>query len=110
MRTPILRTWIILLSLSLPPSPKYSDEIELALTAIGTGAAVELKARLITDRITVFNDEARAQAIAALPAAIRDHRVTQGKLLRRVEPLLGQVLQVARTNTSLATTRVVFIR
>ena len=92
----ILRSWLILfaLSLSLPTLAKASDEVELALTAIGTGAAAEMKTRLITDRIMVFNTEARAQAINALPAAIRDHRLTQGKLLRRVEPLLAQVLQL----------------
>lgn len=101
MRNPLLRTWIILLSLSLATLAHASDDIERALTAIGTGAAVELKSRLITDRITVFNDEARAQAIAALPAAVRDRRVTQGKLLRRVEPVLAQVLQLhERTRTS----------
>lgn len=101
MRNPILRTSIILLSLSLSTLANASDDIERALTAIGTGAAAELKSRLITDRITVFNDEARTQAIAALPAAVRDHRVMQGKLLRRVEPVLAQVLQLhERTRAS----------
>ncbi len=101
MRNPILRTWIILLSLSLPTLAQASDEIELALTAIGTGAAAELKSRLITDRITVFNDEARAQAVAALPASIRDGQITQGKLLHRVETIYSQVLQLhGRTRPS----------
>lgn len=101
MRNHILRTWIILLSLSLSALAHASDDVERALAAIGTGAAAELKSRLITNRITVFNDEARAQAIAALPAAVRDHRVTQGKLLRRVEPVLAQVLQLhERTRAS----------
>ena len=105
MRNPILRSLscitLLALSLSLSALAKAPDDIELALTAIGSGAAAELKSRLITDRITVFNDEARAQAIAALPVAVRDHRVTQGKLLRRVEPLLAQVLQLhERTRVS----------
>ncbi len=101
MRNPILRTSIILLSLSLSLLAKVSDDIELALTAIGAGSAAEMKNRLCTDRITVFNDEARTQAIAALPATVRDHRVTQGKLLRRVEPLFAQVLQLhERTRAS----------
>ena len=109
MRNTILRSWIILLSLSLSVIAKASDEVELALTAIGAGLAVEIKNRLCTDRITVFNDEARAQAIAALPAALRDQRVTQGKLLRRVEPLLAQVLQLhERTRVSQQPTLVLF--
>ncbi|MBS1808549.1 MAG: M48 family metalloprotease [Acidobacteria bacterium] len=78
-----------------------TNEIEAALAAIGTGSAEKIKTRLYTERITVFNEQARANAIAALPAAIRNHRVTQGKLLRRVEPLLTQVLQLhERTRAS----------
>ena len=105
MQNTILRSLscliLLALSLSLSVIAKAPDDIELALTAIGAGSVTELKTRLITDRITVFNDEARAQSIAALPAAIRDHRVTQSKLLRRVEPLLAQVLQLhERTRVS----------
>ena len=54
----------------------------------------EIKTRLFTKRITIFNDDSRAQAVAALPASIRDRRITQGKLLRRVEKILHQVLQL----------------
>lgn len=101
MQNAILRTAILLVSFSLSTLAYASDDVERALTAIGTGAAAELKSRLITDRITVFDEQARAQAIAALPAPIRNHRVTQGKLLRRVEPILAQVLQLhERTRAS----------
>lgn len=103
MRNTILRSLTIFLSLSLslPAMARESDEFELVLKAIGTGAVFEMKSRFITDRITVFNDEARAKAIAGLPTAIRDHRVTQGKLLRRIEPILGRVLQLhERTQSS----------
>lgn len=87
-----LRCSLLLFSVSLPVFA--NDEIEQALASLGTGTAAELKRRLITDRITVFDEQARAQAITALPAAIRDQRVTQGKLLRRIEPILAQVLQL----------------
>jgi Zn-dependent protease with chaperone function len=70
------------------------DEIELALAAIGSGPAEEMKSRLIIERITVFGDLLRAQAVAALPAALRGHRITQGELLRRVEAIFNRVLQL----------------
>lgn len=91
----------LLFHLSFSVLATDTNEIEAALAAIGTGSAEVIKTRLCTDRITVFNDQARAEAIAVLPAAIRNHRVTQGKLLRRVEPLLAQVLQLhERTRAS----------
>jgi Zn-dependent protease with chaperone function len=92
MRASFLGCLLLLLSFSFPTIA--NDEIKRALAALGTGTATELKARLITDHITVFDDRARANAIAALPAAMRDRRVTQGRLLRRIEPLLAQVLQL----------------
>src|SRR5262245_40031996 len=70
------------------------DEIELALAAIGSGPAEEMKSRLISERITVFDDSIRAQAVAALPAALRGQRITQGKLLGRVEAIFNQVLRL----------------
>ena len=70
------------------------DEIELALAAIGSGPAEEMKSRLISERITVFDDSLRAQAVAALPASLRSQRITQGKLLDRVEAIFNRVLQL----------------
>jgi hypothetical protein len=74
--------------------PADKDEVEQALAFIGSGSAEELKARLFTDHITFLNAEFRAQAINALPAALRDQRITQGNLLRRVEPTFQQALQL----------------
>ncbi len=73
---------------------KAPGEVALALAAIGAGSADEIKGRLFTHRITVFSAEYRAQAVAALPTSIRDHRITQGKLFRRVETIFSQVLQL----------------
>lgn len=70
------------------------DEIEEVLAAIGSGSAEEMKRRLFTHEITFWSAEFRAQAITALPTALRDQRLTQGKLLRRVEPVFQQVLQL----------------
>lgn len=93
--------WLLLFSLSLPTLAHDTAEIEAALTAIGSGSAEELKTRLCTDQFTTFNDEARTQSLAALPAALRNQRLTDGKLLRRIAPILHQVMQVqGRTRVS----------
>lgn len=74
--------------------PADQDEVEQALSAIGSGSAPELNGRLFTHRITVWDAEFRAWAIDALPAAMRNQRLTEGKLLRRVEAAFQQVLQL----------------
>jgi Zn-dependent protease with chaperone function len=71
-----------------------NDEIEGALAAIGSGSVEELKSRLFSRSITFFNAEYRAKAVTALPAAIRNQRITQSKLLRRVEAVFQQALQL----------------
>lgn len=70
------------------------DEIELALAAIGSGLAEEMKSRLFSERITAFDDSLRDLAVDALPASLRSQRITQGKLLRRVEAIFNHVLQL----------------
>ncbi len=70
------------------------DEVEQALTALGTGSVEELKRRLFTHEVTFWDAGFRVQAVAALPADIRNQRLTQGKLLRRVEGIFQQVLQL----------------
>src|SRR5438067_2423444 len=89
-------SFIALLSLGLTGNvyglPQLNDEVELALAAVGTGSANEIKNRLFTHEITVFDEAARTQALTALPAEIRTQRITQGKLLRRAETVFQQVL------------------
>jgi len=118
MRNHILRrfsqiSWIAVLSLSLTlavtgqstsrpsmasgnvvkPKAKEADEMELALAAAGAGSVAEMKGRLFTHSITLFNEEFRAQAISALPASLHKRRITQGKLLGRVETVFRKTLQ-----------------
>ena len=76
------------------PKAKETDEIELALATFGARSAAEMKSRLFTNRITVFSDEFRAQAVAALPASLHKRRITQGKLLSRVETIFRQTLEL----------------
>ena len=89
-------TFVTLLSLCLSGvvNGNFSDklEVEQTLASIGSGPAEELRSRLFTDQITVFNAEFRAQAIKALPDVMRDRRVTQGRLMRRVEIVFQRVL------------------
>jgi hypothetical protein len=119
MRNHIIRrfsqfSWIVVLSLSLTlvvtgqsassaslassnevkPKAKEADELEQALAAAGAGSAVEMKSRLFTHNITVFNEEFRAQAVAALPTSLHKGRITQGKLFSRVETIFHQTLQL----------------
>lgn len=100
MRRPNFRQFVIItlmslcLAISVNAKPTDKDEIEQALAAIGSGSAEELKRRLFTYSITVVSAEFRARAINELPAAIREQRLTQGQLLRRVEPVFQQVLQL----------------
>jgi len=116
MRNHITRqfSWIVVLSLSLTlavtgqstssssldsgnevkPKAKGTDEIEQALAAAGAGSAAEMKSRLFTHSITFFDAEFRAQAVAALPASLHKRRITQSKLLRRVETIFCQTLQL----------------
>jgi hypothetical protein len=86
--------FFLTLTLIINGHPADTNEVDLALAAIGGGSVNEIKSRLFTNRITVFNDQSRAQAVAALPASLRDRRITQGRLLRRVELILHEVLQL----------------
>src|SRR6185295_14572993 len=70
------------------------DEVEVALAAVGTGTAAEMSRHLITERITVFNDEHRAQAVSALSELTHQRRIIQGRLFRRVDAIFQQVLEL----------------
>ena len=61
-----------------------SDLIELALNEVGTGSAEEMRKRIFNTPITVLGPEFRRRAIQALPDSMRDDRITEGRLLRRV--------------------------
>ena len=73
---------------------KEAGEVERALAAVGSGSARELKSRLFTDRITIFDEPWRQQALAALPNSLQQRRIIQGKLLTRVERIFQQTLEL----------------
>jgi hypothetical protein len=98
MRRDQIRQFVFmtLLSLCLPgsvyASPADKDEIEQAMAAIGSGSTADLKRRLFADGLTVLDEACRAKAINALPAGLRNQRLTQGRGMRRAEMILRRVL------------------
>ena len=87
---------VSLLSLCLPVSvnakPADKDEIEQVLAALGSGSSADLKGRLFAGPLTVLDGAFRAEALNALPAALREQRVTHGPVLRRVEWTFSEYL------------------
>ena len=102
MRRQHLRQFVLITLLSLgllgsvqarhAAEPAEKNEIEQALTDIGAGSAADLKSRLFTNPLTVYDAAFRARAIDALPAALRDQRLTSGREFRRAEMNLQRVL------------------
>jgi len=76
------------------PRIEQPDEVDVALAAVGTGSAGDISGRLFVERITVFSDEYRAQAVSAFSALTHRQRITEGKLYRRVDTIFRQVLQL----------------
>lgn len=68
--------------------------VNLALDAVGAGSAEEIRSRLFTDRVARHTQPFRAAAVAALPGYIREQRITEGSLLRRVERVIAPVLEL----------------
>jgi Zn-dependent protease with chaperone function len=88
--------WVTLLflGLTLHTIGGQMSEVDQALVALGTGSAQEMKGRLFTDRITIISPEDCARALASLPEAIRNHKISTGRLLRRVEKIFADVLEL----------------
>jgi len=64
------------------------DVVDVALREVGTGSVAEMKGRILSLPITVRGPESRTKDLAALPESIRRNRITEGKLLRRVERVI----------------------
>ena len=92
--------WIITLLLGFVTcaSALESDEVEQALANVGVGPTREIKDRVFGRPLTFISVEHRAQAVAALPASIREYGVPPGRLQRRVETILRHVLEAQERN------------
>jgi Zn-dependent protease with chaperone function len=87
--------FVIVLSLVLTTQAMSApDIVNLALHGLGGGAVDEMKDRILSLPFTVFGAEDRRNAISALPNSIREARITEGKLLRRVELITRPVLEL----------------
>jgi hypothetical protein len=71
-----------------------TDIVDLALQSIGTGPVTEMKNRILNLPFSVYGAENYRRAIASLPPSIRESRVSEGKLLRRVESIIKPVLEL----------------
>lgn len=71
-----------------------TDIVEQALSAVAAPSAEEMRSRLFDTSVAVYEEEHRRQAIATLPSSLRDRRITEGKLLRRIERVAQPVLEL----------------
>ena len=61
------------------------DVVAIALHGIGEGPVAEMKRRIFSLPYSICGSEDYRHAISSLPSSIRASRVSEGKLLRRVE-------------------------
>ena len=88
---------IAVLSLIFTPATNAAtDIVKRALGTVAAPSAEEMRSRLFNTSVVVYDEEHRRQAIATLPRSIRDRRITEGKLLRRVERVARPVLELHR--------------
>ena len=82
---------------SAPPARPTPPPTSLAaLGAVAAPSAEEMRTRLLDSARVVYEEEHRRRAVATLPSSIRDRRITDGKLLRRVERVARPVLELHR--------------
>jgi len=83
---------ITVLSLLVTHTTMASPNIvDLALQGIGGGSVTEMKSRLLGRPFSICGPEDYRRVIASLPSSIRERRVSQGKLFRRVESIVRPV-------------------
>lgn len=86
---------ITILSLVLTPTTTAATgAVDLALQGIGAGSVAEMKSRIFSRSFSVYGAEDHLRAIASLPQSRRESRITEGKLLRRVERIIMPVLEL----------------
>lgn len=68
--------------------------VDAALQDIGSGSIADMKGRIFSLSFSVHSAEDSRQAISSLPQRIRESKISQGALLRRVERVVGPVLRL----------------
>src|SRR5262249_23845296 len=72
---------------------KETDEVEGALPHAGQAPPAKRKTPLFPHSISFFTADFPAKAVAAPPASLHKRRITQSKLLSRVETIFRQTLE-----------------
>ena len=86
---------ITLLSLLLTRTATAAPGVvDLALQDVGTGSVAEMKSRIFSLPFTVYDAKDYRPAIASLPQSIRESRISEGQLLRRVESIIRPVIEL----------------
>ena len=86
---------ITLLSLLLTRTATAAPGVvDLALQDVGAGSVAEMKSRIFSLPFTVYDAKDYRPAIASLPQSIRESRISEGQLLRRVESIIRPVIEL----------------
>jgi hypothetical protein len=89
--------FIVVLSLCFAPATNAApDIVKRALGAVAAPSTEEMRRRLFDASAAACEESRRRQTIAALPGSSRERRITEGKLLRRVERVARPVLELHR--------------
>ncbi len=75
-------------------SSAAQNVVDVALQGVGSGSAAELRGRIFNTPLTVLGPEFRDRAIHELPDSIRLKRITEGKLLRKVERVISPIIRL----------------
>ncbi len=93
MAQKILLGTILFLTLMISAAAEPSV-VQQALRDVGSGSVAEMKDRIFSTPIVILGAENRRQAVSSLPASIRENRITDGKLLSRVERVAKPILEM----------------
>jgi hypothetical protein len=94
MKRNILLFTVLSVVVTTRAMPKTPSIVDLALQGIGTGPVEKLKGRIFSRPITVLGAEDHRRAISSLSSSIRNRRIQEGKLLRRVERITSPLLEL----------------
>lgn len=89
-----LLTIALPLVLSHPFAAAAQNVVDVALEGIGTASAEQMQNRIFSTPLTVLGPEFRDRAIHELPDSIRRNRLTEGKLLRKVERVMSTIIRL----------------
>jgi hypothetical protein len=76
------------------PTMASADIVDLALQSIGGGSVTEMRSHMLSMPFCTCEPEDIRRAVASLPSSIRQTRVSEGKLFRRVENIIRPVLEL----------------